>query len=874
MPVQSFLIGGDSESQVKHRATPLEQDPETPIGYHYYHGGHHGARAGYVKHERECVDENGTKHKTTHGYAYGCHDYDDYDAYWAWGLFCIFFFFLILLFLPLLFYPYGTGYGCSGKSCNTCPCNGGYGYMTLEAEDGGCGCSSSSYLTPTFARGTIPDKDGKCSPGEELWHPPNTNELPRCVFALRSGNGSHPDMVDSGVSACADFYRHASGKWLAGAPRDTGRFFGDAATTSAEIQQTIATVELARTWEHDRLGAMEYSCISAYAAPSYSGEQGVAKYVSSLVSQMEGTGRFDLAKASGVLLKHGLVAPVFMDVMRAPDRDDAWIVMVDVGKTFTSEYDTETRRAIVSTVFRSDAFVDEVLEAEDAIQDALDKAASDHIDAENEVFFKYMKDSHGFTSHVFWGRELQSAFKGWSWDSMHKAIGEHKLHTTRHWVRSPAAVRALAEVSQRVSPKALLRYFEFSVMVQYFEFMPDTYGFTPVESTMEQINHDLGSSLTLGLEDEHVMPWSQFRRPAWHRASLNVKSQESVVDHTDSPSILAQRIEPRDMPQLKFAQRCARQQEIFMPDERNVAFSGAALKKNNEMRIKSLIKEIIQARGEMIQESDLSEGGKAVVLEKLNSIKIRVGHAPRRVRGAVDAETPYWRNVANIREMDAMQRYAQLQKNAAETRGDAPFLMPTSAINAYYDPTDNTISVLAGITLYPFFSPEYNDATLFATLGAIVGHEIGHATDKFGIKFDKSGAITDWVPKDDTKLFEESNACFERQYSGPAPETHQYASGKQTVTEAAADNVGVTAALRALRNVRGEDKLPEDVVIEFGLQFAQMWAVHQSKETENRQISYDPHPVALFRVNKAFENTPELLEVYGCGAQPVCGLAA
>lgn len=832
---------------------------EENVGHHYYGRGQGGFV--YANHEKD----DGKGNKSTHGYVSGCHDYNDCDDYWSWcivgcGLFFFFVFFMLIFLVPL-----GATCGYNGGKCG---CNGGYGYLTYDDNDK-CGCNSGSYLASPFARGVVPDKDGKCSPGEELWYPPNTDELPRCVFALRSGNGSHPDMVDPSVSACTDFYRHASGKWLVGAPRDMGRFFSDAAATSTDIQRTIDTVEMARTWEHDRLGAMEYSCISAYAAPSFTAERGVAKYVSDLIDEV-GTGEFDVAKASGVLLKHGLVAPIFVDVQRAPDKDNAWIVMVDGGQTFTSDYDLETRKAIVAAVLKSDEFVDEVIAVEDAIQEALDTGSRDSIDNESESFFRYMKDSHGFTSHVFWGRELGAAFKDWSWDSLHLAIGEHKLHTSRHWVRSPSVVRALAQASKTISSENWMRYFEFSVMVQFVEFMPATYGFTPVESAVQTTTQNVGT-LSVGLEHEHLSPWSDLRRPVWHRASLDV--QEDAVEK-DAPSILAQRIEPRDMPRLKFADRCARQQKIFMPDERNVAFANAALDNTQKTKIESLIHEIIGARKDMIVSSDLSEKGKKAVLEKLDAIKVRVGHAPRRVRGAVDAEAPYWRNVANIREMDAMQRFAQLGLDAAETRGNAPFLMPTSAINAYYDPSDNTISVLGGITLYPFFSPEYNDATLFATLGAIIGHEIGHATDAFGIKFDKAGALTNWLPEEDAKLFEASNACFEYQYSGLTPETHQFASGKQTVTEAAADNVGIKAALGALRNVRGEEKLPEDVVIEFGLQFAQMWAVHQSRETENKQVSYDPHPVALFRVNKAFENTPELLEVYGCGTEPVCVLAA
>jgi len=851
-----------------------DSDQEAGIGHGYYGQPHRGGYARY-----EC--EDGKVIKSTHGYFYG-HNHND-DS-WGWGIGCFSLFFLFVFILLIASaVPYKSRYGYA------CPCNGGYGYLTLEG--GSCGCQTVHvpYLSAQLfsgeqmllnKRGAIPDSRGKCSPGEVLWYPPNTQELPRCVLEARGANGSHPAMVDESVDACKDFYKHASGKWLQGAPRDVGRFFGDAAATATNIQRTIDTVEMARTWDHDRLGAMEDSCLNTYAAPSFTAEQGAFEYAERIAGgfkTLAGTNQFDVAAAVGALASKGLVAPVYVDVQRAPDQPNSWIIAVDAGSTFTTDYEYETRVAIVDAVMRKEGSAESILAVEDAIADALRKGQEgSSVDDDEEAFFEYMARGDGFTSHVFMGGELQRKFKGWMWSSLHQAISRQTseakiMRRMRHWVRSPGVLHEIVRVTEDFTAQELTQYFEFSVLVQMFEFLPATYGIVPVEAQLEQISLDVHH---VGLSREHLLPWSSIRRPNWHRTSLGVK-RDALEEGQDAPSVLAQRIYPRDMPQLIFAERCARQQSIFMTDERNEAFSAVALKSKEQTRVKTLVKEIVDARKQMVREADeLSDEGRAAILDKLDSIRIRVGHAPKRVRGAVSADAPYWRNVANIREMEAAQRFGQVEEDAAEVRGNAPFLMPTNAINAYYDPTDNTISVLAGITLYPFFSSEYDEASAFATLGTIVGHEIGHATDAFGIRFDKSGALTRWLPEADGKVFEESNACFTLEYSGETPETHQFASGKQTVTEAAADNVGIRASLTALKNVLGVDELPEETVAEFGLQFAQMWAVHQSRRNEDNQVNYDPHPVASFRVNKAFANTPELLALYGCNAEPKCKLAA
>ncbi|KFM59993.1 Phosphate-regulating neutral endopeptidase, partial [Stegodyphus mimosarum] len=49
-------------------------------------------------------------------------------------------------------------------------------------------------------------------------------------------------------------------------------------------------------------------------------------------------------------------------------------------------------------------------------------------------------------------------------------------------------------------------------------------------------------------------------------------------------------------------------------------------------------------------------------------------------------------------------------------------------------------------------------------LGIVIGHEITHAFDNNGRKFDKVGNLTQWWPDDIIEKFKERAVCFVDQY--------------------------------------------------------------------------------------------------------------
>src|SRR6185312_1656180 len=64
--------------------------------------------------------------------------------------------------------------------------------------------------------------------------------------------------------------------------------------------------------------------------------------------------------------------------------------------------------------------------------------------------------------------------------------------------------------------------------------------------------------------------------------------------------------------------------------------------------------------------------------------------------------------------------------------------MTPQMVNAYYDPSTNTINFPAAILQPPFFYAKGDDAINYGGIGAVIGHESSHGFDDQGSQFDDS----------------------------------------------------------------------------------------------------------------------------------------
>jgi endothelin-converting enzyme/putative endopeptidase len=199
--------------------------------------------------------------------------------------------------------------------------------------------------------------------------------------------------------------------------------------------------------------------------------------------------------------------------------------------------------------------------------------------------------------------------------------------------------------------------------------------------------------------------------------------------------------------------------------------------------------------------------------------------------------------------------------------------MTAPTVNAFYQPSSNSINFPAGILQPPFFDARRDMALNYGAAGAVIGHEMTHGFDDQGRKYDGDGNLRDWWTPQDGAEFEKRAACVANEYSGFTAVDDVKVNGRLTLGENTADNGGLRVALMALQDtLKGKDQALDGFTAEqrFFLGFAQIWCENNSPQAERQQALTNPHSPGRYRVDGTLQNMPEFQKAFACKAgQPM-----
>ena len=200
--------------------------------------------------------------------------------------------------------------------------------------------------------------------------------------------------------------------------------------------------------------------------------------------------------------------------------------------------------------------------------------------------------------------------------------------------------------------------------------------------------------------------------------------------------------------------------------------------------------------------------------------------------------------------------------------------MTPQTVNAYYNPTDNTINFPAAILQPPFFNAKADDAINYGGIGAVIGHEASHGFDDQGSQFDGAGNNKNWWTKDDRAKFDARTDKLVQQFNDYAPikdKPDAHVNGKLTLGENIADlgglNVAYDALQVALKNNPKEagekiDGYTEDQ--RFFLNWARVWRGSVREKQALLYLNTDPHAPASLRAIGAPSNMPAFAAAFQC----------
>lgn len=178
--------------------------------------------------------------------------------------------------------------------------------------------------------------------------------------------------------------------------------------------------------------------------------------------------------------------------------------------------------------------------------------------------------------------------------------------------------------------------------------------------------------------------------------------------------------------------------------------------------------------------------------------------------------------------------------------------MSPQTVNAYFNPFYNEIVFPAAILQPPFYDYKADAAVNYGGIGAVIGHEISHAFDDSGARFDAEGNLNNWWTEGDLKNFTKRGQALADYYSSIEVLDSVYINGEFTLGENIGDLGGVLAAYDGLMRYYEKNGKPGKIEgytpeQRFFMSWATVWRGVTREEALRTQIKTDPHSPAQVR---------------------------
>lgn len=248
-------------------------------------------------------------------------------------------------------------------------------------------------------------------------------------------------------------------------------------------------------------------------------------------------------------------------------------------------------------------------------------------------------------------------------------------------------------------------------------------------------------------------------------------------------------------------------------------------------------------------------------LSKFDMFGVKIGH-PDHFRNYSSVVIDPLDYVGNILRASAFETRRQASRVGNSVDRSEWYMTPPT-VNAYFSPTENEIVFPAGILQPPFFDVTLDDGVNYASIGAVIGHEITHGYDDQGRKFDGQGNLRDWWTPDDEKEFQARAMAVAELYGSQEPLPGVKVNGELTLGENIADFGGVSIAYEAFQRRLSQEPAKRQEKIDgltpeqrFFIAWAQIWRENIREQELRRLLTIDPHSPMRYRATLPAINHP------------------
>lgn len=284
-------------------------------------------------------------------------------------------------------------------------------------------------------------------------------------------------------------------------------------------------------------------------------------------------------------------------------------------------------------------------------------------------------------------------------------------------------------------------------------------------------------------------------------------------------------------------------------------------------KAEEMIADVIAAFQDRIKQLDwMSDETKVKAVEKLDKFTVKIGYPDEWEdfsKMEVSADKSYFDNMQAVSKWGRDKNYAEIGQPVDKSEWG----MSPQTVNAYFNPLNNEIVFPAAILQPPFYDYLADDAVNYGGIGAVIGHEISHAFDDSGARFDGDGNLANWWTEADLAEFTKRGDALAAQYSAIEVLDSVFINGKFTLGENIGDLGGVLGAYDGLQLNYGRNGRPENVdgftaEQRFFMSWATVWRTLTRDDALRNQVKTDPHSPGRSRATQPLVNIDEFYEAF------------
>lgn len=275
--------------------------------------------------------------------------------------------------------------------------------------------------------------------------------------------------------------------------------------------------------------------------------------------------------------------------------------------------------------------------------------------------------------------------------------------------------------------------------------------------------------------------------------------------------------------------------------------------------VEEMVYEMLGVYKERIQDNTwLNAETKAKAINKVEKLSVHVGYPNELPKYYDEFEIIGYDEGSNLLEeklkISRILTLDRLNKYNKEPNRNL-WQMPASMVNAYYSPQNNQIVFPAAILQEPYYSLNQTPSENYGGIGAVIAHEVSHAFDNNGAKFDETGSLHNWWTDEDLKAFETKSKDMIELFDG-VETGYGKCNGELTVSENIADSGGLRCALEASKKQKHHN------LEEFFKNWARVWRQKSHEKYSQLLLTVDVHGPSILRANMQLSNLEEFQDFY------------